>query len=53
MAVAAEVSDTAGKDVSEVTVPSVKDELHVILQPRWGQTVGLKFKPSPFQHFKH
>jgi hypothetical protein len=36
MTVAAELSDTAGKDVFEVTVLSVKDELDVITLSRWG-----------------
>ena len=53
MTVAAELSDSAGKDVFEVTVLSVKDELGVITLSRWGKTVGLRFKPSPFQHVKH
>jgi hypothetical protein len=34
--VAAELSDTAGKDVFEVTVLSVKNELDVITLSRWG-----------------
>jgi hypothetical protein len=56
MTVAAELSDTAEKDVFEVTVLSLKDELDVITLSRsggGGQTAGLKCKPSPFQHFKH